>query len=369
MAAIAIPLRRAGLSIGTTLPLVVGVTGVFLSWFGAAWDVSWHRVVGRDTFWSAPHLFLYGGIILWGLASLIATVTAMAGRPVHGRKLRVGPLRAELGLALVGIGALVVIASAPFDELWHRLYGRDVDIWSPPHLAGVAGSTIAFLGWASAFAPGVFAIPDPIRRALRALMLANVCGVLVFGMNFFYITAITRDAFVYPLLVALAIPAALAIGVELLGGRWGATIVAGTYTLTAIATYLVLDTSGWLPPAFPPLVVAGGLAIDLLRARAGRWSGALALAIGFVVAFVVAELLRHLFFQPVIPPGAMSPDPRASALFFQYHAQALARPWLSAWPLLTIAMGAPLSALSWIAGQRLATALRDDLRAQSDAHP
>src|SRR5881409_2324937 len=84
MATIALPLRRAALSgLGTTVPLVIGVAGVFLSWFGAAWDVSWHRVVGRDTFWSVPHLFLYGGVILWGVAALIATVTAMAGRPVR----------------------------------------------------------------------------------------------------------------------------------------------------------------------------------------------------------------------------------------------------------------------------------------------
>lgn len=368
MAAIALPLRRAGLASGTTLPLVIGVSGVFLSWFGAAWDVSWHRVVGRDTFWSEPHLFLYGGIVLWGVAALIATVTAMAGRPVRGRELRVGPLRAELGLALVGIGALIVIGSGPFDELWHRTYGRDVDIWSPPHLTGVAGSTIAFIGWAAAFAPGVFAIAEPIRRGLRALMLANVCGVLVFGMNFFYITAVTRDAFVYPILVALVIPAALAIGVELLGGRWAATIVAGTYALTAMGTYLVLDLSGWLPPAFPPLFVAGGLAIDLLRARADRWGRPVAIGAAFIAAFVLAEFLRHLFFQPVIPPGAVSPDPRASSLFFQYHAQALARPWLSAWPLVAVVFGAPIAALSWTAGRRLAAALRDDLRVEA-SHP
>src|SRR2546430_10170473 len=245
MATIALPLRRAGLSgLGATVPLVIGVTGVFLSWFGAAWDVSWHRVVGRDTFWSVPHLFLYGGVILWGVAALIATVTAMAGRPVRGREMRVGPFRAELGLALVGLGALVVILSGPFDELWHRSFGRDVDIWSPPHLAGVVGSTVAFLGWSSAFAPGTFGIPDWVRRVLRAVMLANVCGVLVFGMNFYYITATTREAFFYPLLVALLIPSALAAGAVLIGGTSRAAIVAPAYTITPPSTHLLPDGHG-----------------------------------------------------------------------------------------------------------------------------
>ena len=160
MATIALPLRARQVAIsGTTIPLALGLLGVALTWFGAAWDVSWHRLIGRDTFWSVPHLFLYGGISLWGLSALVATITAMRGRPVRGRELRVGPFRAELGLALVGVAAAIVIASAPFDDAWHRAFGRDIDIWSPPHLAGVAGSALAFVGWSVAFAPGVFTIP------------------------------------------------------------------------------------------------------------------------------------------------------------------------------------------------------------------
>jgi hypothetical protein len=372
MATIALPLGRTRISaIGTAAPLAVGLAGVFLAWFGAAWDVSWHRVVGRDTFFSPPHVFLYSGVVLWGVAALIATVTAMAGRPVRGRELQVGPFRAELGLALVGIGAFTVIGSGPFDELWHRTFGRDVDIWSPPHLAGVIGSTLAFLGWAVAFAPGVFALPDWMRRSFRVLMLANVCGVLVFGLNFYYITAATREAFLYPVLIAALMPGALAIGVTLVGGRWGATVVAATYTLTALLTYAVLNVGGWLPPAFPPLIVAGAVAIDLLRARDERWSRPIVLGLGFSIAFVAAEVMRMAAFPPPVPLELADggPDPRGSVLFFQYYAQAVARPWLSGWPILAAAVGAPLAALSWIAGRRAAAALRDDLHGEAVAHP
>src|SRR5919201_2634216 len=115
MATVALPLRRATLAtIGLSVPLVVGTAGTFLSWFGSGWDVSWHRMFGRDTFWSTPHLFIYAGVTLWGIAALFATVTAMAGRPIRGRALVVGPLRAEFGIALIGIGALVTILAAPF---------------------------------------------------------------------------------------------------------------------------------------------------------------------------------------------------------------------------------------------------------------
>src|ERR671923_350579 len=117
MATIALPLRRGSLArVGTGVPLVVGLVGTLASWFGSGWDVSWHRIFGRDTFWTTPHLFIYAGVSLWGIAALFATVTAMAGRPIRGRALVVGPLRAELGIALIGVGALVTILAAPFDN-------------------------------------------------------------------------------------------------------------------------------------------------------------------------------------------------------------------------------------------------------------
>src|SRR5438045_9701975 len=148
MATIAMPLRRVDIArTGTVVPLIVGLVGTLLSWFGSGWDVSWHRIFGRDTFWTTPHLFIYAGVTLWGLAALFATATAMAGRPIRGKPLVVGPLRAAVGIALIGIGALVTILAAPFDNLWHVAFGRDVDIWSPPHLSGIPRGALRPAGW------------------------------------------------------------------------------------------------------------------------------------------------------------------------------------------------------------------------------
>src|SRR2546430_4408167 len=176
------------------------------------------------------------------------------------------------------------------DEVGHGALGGDADVGGPPHLAGVAGSALAFVGWAVAFAPGVFAIPEWLRRFLRALMLANVCAVLVFGMNFYYIMAVTREAFFYPLLVALLLPAALALGATLVPGRWPVTVVAGTYSIAALATYAALEGGGWRAPAFPPLVIAAAPAIDLLRRRGGARSHPLVIRPAVSTRFVGAEL-------------------------------------------------------------------------------
>lgn len=325
-------------------PLAIGMLGVLLGWIGSSWDVSWHRAIGRDTFWSPPHLFMYVGTTLVGIGSLAAVATAVAGRIPRSRELRIGALHAERSLALVGFGALAIISAAPFDDLWHRLFGRDVDIWSPPHLFAVAGAVVTYIGLAAAahIAPAA----PRARVVLTAILAAGLIATFVFGMNFYYVFAWSRDAFAYPVVVCATIPFALAMGARLLDLRFAATAVALTYTLLNVITFVALRSLGWPPPAFAPLVVAGALAIDGVRART---RSPLALGIAFAVSFVVLEGARMVLTGPM-PSLAVLSDRAAGHLSTQYWAMATARPWLSAWPLLAVAVGAPLAAISWRLG-------------------
>src|SRR5207247_4372283 len=200
--------------------------------------------------------------------------------------------------------------------------GRDVDIWSPPHIAGIAGGAIGLLGWLAATAPGVFPIDERVRRLLRLFTLGNLIAISIFALNFYYITSVTREAFFYPLLVSTLVPATLAIATVALPGRWAATWAALAYTVIALLGYEMLGASGWRAPAFPPVVLAGAIAIDVLRARKGRWSHPLALGLAFTVAFVAAELVRMLLFAPPVPSSALGGvEPRLTALYFQYYEQ------------------------------------------------
>ena len=36
-----------------------GVIAVTSASIGGAWDVSWHRSIGRDSFWTAAHMAIY----------------------------------------------------------------------------------------------------------------------------------------------------------------------------------------------------------------------------------------------------------------------------------------------------------------------
>jgi hypothetical protein len=139
---------------------------------GGGWDIAWHHTLGRDTFWSPPHLVLYSGVGVMGLMCLAAVMRTTVGRSVgplvDATLVERWGLRAPRGFALVGVWALGAVLSAPFDDAWHRLFGIDVTIWSPPHLFAIASAGAMRLGLLVALvdemALAAHAIP---RRQLR----------------------------------------------------------------------------------------------------------------------------------------------------------------------------------------------------------
>src|SRR5262249_54428134 len=55
----------------TIIPVVTTLAvGLFL--IGTAWDVQWHRSIGRDRLFTMPHVLMLAGIALAGLVSLVA---------------------------------------------------------------------------------------------------------------------------------------------------------------------------------------------------------------------------------------------------------------------------------------------------------
>src|SRR2546430_13856858 len=49
----------------------VVLLGTLITTLGISWDVQWHKTVGPDTFFTLPHLALYSGSALAGIASLV----------------------------------------------------------------------------------------------------------------------------------------------------------------------------------------------------------------------------------------------------------------------------------------------------------
>src|SRR6266508_1411993 len=165
-----------------------------------------------------------------------------------------------------------------------------------------------------------------------------ISGTFVFGLNFYYVFAWSREAVLYPVLVCATIPFALAGGATLLRQRFAATAVALVYTALNVVGFLVLSAAHWPPAAFAPFVVAGALAVDLVRTRA---RSPLAAGVAFAAAFILAEGLRLALTGPV-PSAAVLSDQQVGHLATQYWATAESRPWLSAWPMLALVLGAPV---------------------------
>jgi len=112
--------------------------------FGNAWDLFWHIAIGRDSFWIPPHTMMYAAVSLSGLIAL-AVVLGDTLRRAERRSEMLG-FRAPLGIFIIGVGVLQMLISAPFDDWWHRRYGVDVSVWSPPHLIGFSGAVVMLCG-------------------------------------------------------------------------------------------------------------------------------------------------------------------------------------------------------------------------------
>lgn len=141
--------------IGAWLILVLGLQAEL----GLAWDRNWHDLVGRNEFFTPPHIMLYSGIAVSGFIALFVVLvdtyrynTKQPGVDDNSTIRILHFFHAPLGYVIVGFGAFIDLLAAPFDNYWHILYGIDVTLWSPFHLMGAIGGIIVGLGVAFVFA-------------------------------------------------------------------------------------------------------------------------------------------------------------------------------------------------------------------------
>ena len=112
---------------------------------GTHWDISWHRSIGRDTFWTPAHIAIYLCGVLSGISCGYLILFTTFGKSPSARALRrdasvnIWGFRAPLGAFIAAWGGFAMLTSAPFDDWWHSAYGLDVKILSPPHMVLALG--------------------------------------------------------------------------------------------------------------------------------------------------------------------------------------------------------------------------------------
>lgn len=138
---------------------------------GGAWDELWHRRFGgfgNDFLWP-PHLLIYGSIALF---------LVFAGNGLWVTLRRPGSLRERLRregqMSMLSLMCAFLIMALPLDELWHRIYGKDLTAWSLPHIivgGGVASIALVSAGLALSSIPRHEQWRD-VRRLYRPELLA-----------------------------------------------------------------------------------------------------------------------------------------------------------------------------------------------------
>src|SRR5262245_34433866 len=85
---------------------------------GVLWDISWHRSIGRDTFWTPAHLAIYLGGIVAGLTCgwLALTITFSRGDELRASSVRFWGFYAPFGAWVCIWGTFAMLTSAPFDD-------------------------------------------------------------------------------------------------------------------------------------------------------------------------------------------------------------------------------------------------------------
>src|ERR1700690_331597 len=119
----------------------IGVLAITSSSIGGAWDVSWHRSIGRDTFWTPAHMAIYACGVLAAISCgyLVLYTTFRKPAALVASSVEVFGFRAPLGAFIASWGGIAMLTSAPFDNWWHNAYGLDVKIVSPPHALLILG--------------------------------------------------------------------------------------------------------------------------------------------------------------------------------------------------------------------------------------
>ncbi len=282
---------------------------------GGIWDICWHRTVGRDTFWSPPHMAIYAGGVVAGLGSaavIFRTTFFASGKPKEG--VHIWGLTGPLGAFCCAWGAGAMLTSTPFDDWWHSAYGLDVAILSPPHTVlalGVMAIQVGAMITAVAHQNRGEGAGDSGASRLTALraryvysagLLLTTATIFVYERTVrglmhssgFYL--VTAGLFAF-LLVAAARASHL---------RWPATWTAAVYTVILLAQLWILPlvpaeprlgpvrhhVDHFAPLPFPLLVLVPALVLDtILRRWSSRspWVTAMVAGAGFLVVYVAVQ--------------------------------------------------------------------------------
>ena len=281
---------------------------------GAHWDVSWHRSIGRDSFWTPAHMAIYLCGVLAGITcgylildttfrrnSVLRALGASSGLHRSARRIsrRLGRRRHADLRALRQLVA-------------QRLRPRRQNCQPAAHRARLGIFAVESARSSSSCA----AMNRASNRATKATVPAICSGLILYlsglmlVLTMFFRMEYTWDVYLHKasayISVAIGVPLYYAAVWKASRHRWAATWMTAIYTVTLIAFILILPlfpaepklgpvfqhVTHFIPPIFPLLLIVPAILLDLLWLRIGDRNKLVTAAISgpvFVLALVAVQ--------------------------------------------------------------------------------
>jgi hypothetical protein len=264
---------------------VLGVTSAMI---GGQWDISWHRSIGRDTFWTSAHMAIYLCGVLAGLSCGYLILATTFGNSSHLRdtSVKMWGFRGPLGAFIAAWGGVAMLTSAPFDNWWHAAYGLDVKIISPPHILLISGTLAVEVGTLILILGMMNRARDKFQARLDVLFqyIGGVILVVLMTMIMEFTSHVAMHNAMFYRVMCMFTPVVLAGVAWASGKRWAATTVAGVYTIVWGGMGWILplfpaepklgpvyhQVTQFVPPSFPVLLIVPALALDIFWTRLRR---------------------------------------------------------------------------------------------------
>lgn len=307
--------RVSGLPGWAGLPLGIAGGSLVIAVVGFYWDVATHIDHGRDegVFGNAAHWPILVGLLGLALAGLVSLLLGTDERRAGGWRLPGGG-RPPVGGALLLLCGAIALLGFPIDDVWHRIFGQDVTLWSPPHVQMVLGASLCTIALWMLFVEAERSRPEVRSWTSVRLQEVALAGAVLIGMSTLqgeFDFGVPQFRLLYqPVLIVVAAGIAL-VPARIRLGRGGALLaVAFFLAARGLITALVTGALGHLT-FHAPLYVGAAVAVELVAHRVPperqvRFGAVAGLGIG-TLGLAIEALWTHVW-MPVAWSAALLPE-------------------------------------------------------------
>jgi hypothetical protein len=334
--------RTSGLPAFASVPMALVGVSLLVAVFGFYWDVSSHIDAGRDEgpFANPSHWFIILGLLGIALGGVLALLIGADEDSPTALRYRRG-WRVPVGGVLLTVCGVIALLGFPLDDVWHRIFGQDVTLWSPTHIQMVGGASLATLClWILVIEGRRSTRPMPrpeLNPRLTDIMLAGAFLIGASTLQAEYDYAVPQFRLLYhPVLIMVAAGIAL-VPARVRLGRYGAIkAVLFFLAVRGILTLLITPFLGRTLLHFP-LYLGAAVAVELAATRVDTDKqltfGAVA-GLGIATLGLATEWAWTHLWMPIPWPSTMLvetllvavPAAIAAAVVGGFIARALAEP-------------------------------------------